>query len=257
MNQDERNDRLLLVSELKKEFEATVLQELFPGLLHNFANPLNGIMGRSKLLQKRAHDHFYKDQAADKADGPASAGVDKIIRDIDLIAGETDRLFGLFNDVAGKLYRLQDMSLQRINMSRLVEDEMAFFNFYLDFKHTVEKELNLERDLPDISGVPADYSLAVWTILRCSMNSMKTSPVKKLIVTTAHDDSHVYVVFEDTGVHDLSREASGSVVTGKSSGHHAGGSMLLSALSLLEKNNAHVEHTGTEDRYRLRIRIPC
>ena len=44
---------------LEKEFLATFLKELMPGILHNFANPLNGIMGRSKLLQRRI-DAFSK-----------------------------------------------------------------------------------------------------------------------------------------------------------------------------------------------------
>jgi signal transduction histidine kinase len=257
MKGDARSDRVLLVNELKKEFESTILQELFPGILHNFANPLNGIMGRSRLLQKRAHEHFSRNRDAGVSAGPASQGEEKIIRDIDLIAGETDRFFRLFNDVAGKLYRLQDQSLQRINMSRLIEDEISFLNFYLDFKHSVKKELNLDRNLPDISGVPAEYSLAVWAILRWSMERMNRSREKELVVTTGHDDSHVNVIFEDTGIDDLGRDASGSVRAQNSQGFSTDGFLLPTALSLLETNDAHVEHTGTGDRYRLSLRIPC
>ena len=38
---------------LEDDFQSTFIRELLPGVLHNFANPLNGIMGRSKLLQRR------------------------------------------------------------------------------------------------------------------------------------------------------------------------------------------------------------
>ena len=40
---------------LEKVFVATFLDELIPGIFHNLANPLNGIMGRSKLMQRRLY----------------------------------------------------------------------------------------------------------------------------------------------------------------------------------------------------------
>ena len=33
--------------ELENDFLSTFMGELMPGVLHNFANPLNGIMGRA------------------------------------------------------------------------------------------------------------------------------------------------------------------------------------------------------------------
>lgn len=263
MMHEEHIEGVSLLNELKKEFEITVVQELLPGILHNFANPLNGIMGRSKLLQKRAHDLFQINGSADCVDGltSASTNTEKIIRDIDLIAKETDRLFDLFNDVAGKVYRLQDSSLQKINISHLIKCEMAFFNFYLNFKHTIEKELRLDWEIPDITGIPADYSMAVSTILRYSMNAMKMSPVKRLVVTTCHDSNCVHVIFEDTGVHDIDKEEKELLATMAATHepfyHLDGKSGLFNALSLLKKYDVHIDVDSTSDDYSLSIRIPC
>ena len=49
-----------LIHILEKKFVATFLDELLPGIFHNFANPLNGIMGRSKLMQRRLDDFVKK-----------------------------------------------------------------------------------------------------------------------------------------------------------------------------------------------------
>jgi len=45
---------------LEDDFSETFIRELMPGILHNFANPLNGIMGRARLLQKRMEDLLQK-----------------------------------------------------------------------------------------------------------------------------------------------------------------------------------------------------
>jgi sensor histidine kinase regulating citrate/malate metabolism len=41
--------------------------------------------------------------------------------------------------------------------------------------------------------------MALAAIIRRAVNAMKESEEKKLIITTGHDDSHVYVRIEDTG----------------------------------------------------------
>ncbi|MBW2599400.1 MAG: HAMP domain-containing histidine kinase [Deltaproteobacteria bacterium] len=191
---EERNFR-----ELKKEFEST-FGELIPGILHNFANPLNGILGRSGLLEERAKKNFELiTNSGCKIDGEILESCKKIICDAGLIAEEADRSFGLFNDVAEKIGMLNDTGLQRINLSELIEAEMAFLQFYPDFKHNIKKKLTLDREIPEVSGIKADYSISLSAIIRHSMNSMKDSEVKELVVSTGHDDSHVCVKIEDTG----------------------------------------------------------
>jgi len=224
------------------------LRELVPGILHNFANPLNGILGRSELLQGRAERLKLIINNNDKIDTEILKGCKKIIYDAGLIAKEADRFFSLFNDVTGKFQRLNDTALQKINLSELVEAEMKFLQFYRDVKYNIKKKLVLDRKIPEISGVKADYSIFLSAIIRHSVNSMKDSEVKELIISTDHDNSHVYVKIEDTGasipeiqikeiienwnstsypLHDLSKDKG-----------------LLYALFLLKKYNAlfHITH---------------
>jgi signal transduction histidine kinase len=197
MNGDRK--QVEIFKELKREFESTFIRELIPGILHNFASPLNGILGRSELLQGKAERLKLIINNNDKIDAEILEGCKKIIYDAGLIAKEANRFFSLFNDVTGKFQMLSDTALRRINLSELVETEMKFLQFYPDFNHNINKKLTLDREIPEISGVKADYSIFLSAIIRHSVNSMKDSELRELVVSTGHDDSHVYVKIEDTG----------------------------------------------------------
>ncbi|MGZ3649031.1 MAG: hypothetical protein ACXU9G_08395, partial [Syntrophales bacterium] len=75
---------------LEKAFHGTFAEELVPGIVHNFANPLNGIMGRSRLLQRKLTDIIKK--ADIEEDASYQEDNKKLVRDVDSIAREADRL---------------------------------------------------------------------------------------------------------------------------------------------------------------------
>ena len=175
------------------------LRELIPGILHNFANPLNGILGRSELLQGRAERLKLIINNGNNIDTEILGICKKIIYDTGLIAKEVDKFFNMFNEVTGKFQRINDTALQKINLSELVESEMKFLQFYQDVKYNIKRKLVLDKKIPGISGIKADYSIFLSAIIRYSVNSMKNSEVKELILSTGHDDSHVYIKIENTG----------------------------------------------------------
>lgn len=184
---------------LKTEFEST-FGELIPGIIHDFASPLNGIVGRCELLERRAHRTLEL-----VAGGVHTAGNDlmescqKIHNDASLLTKEADRLFDLFNKVSDKFRTLKDTAVQGINLSELVEAEVRFLRFYPEIKHAVEHTLHLDREVPEIRGIRADYSMALSAIIRHAIDSMMESESKKLVITTGYDDSHVFIRVEDTG----------------------------------------------------------
>jgi len=200
MNERIGEQREFLFKELQKEFEST-FGELIFGILHNFASPLNGILGRSEFLERRAKKHLeLVKKNVNKIDDLILKSFETISCDVDLIAKEADRFFNLFNDVAGKFQRLSDTDSQCLNLSELIETELAFFQFYPDFKSKIKKSLILDRKIPEISGIKAEYSICLSAIIRHSLNSMKDSKLKELVITTDHDDSVVRLNIEDTGV---------------------------------------------------------
>lgn len=188
-------------------FDATLTTELIPGIIHNFANPLNGIMGRATLMQRRTAEQVRKIQDL-YPDMPAEAvaGLNKIRQDADSIVRESDRFFSIFRDLTTKFSALVPREEEKINLSQLIANEMRFADFYLDFKHEVNKALYLEDKLPEITGVYAIYSLCFAALLRRAMRIMKASPKKEFSVTTGHSESVVIITIKDTGEPVISRE---------------------------------------------------
>ena len=147
---------------LEKEFESTFGDDLIPGILHNFASPLNGILGRTEFLEERTSKiHELIINNVNKIDDEILKNCKKISDDAGLIVTEADRFIGLFNDVAGKFQSLCDTDLQRINLSELIEAEMAFLEFYPDFKDNIKKSLILDKKIPEVVIGVSDPNPAV------------------------------------------------------------------------------------------------
>jgi signal transduction histidine kinase len=181
--------------ELEREFESTLTGELIPGFLHNFANPLNGIMGRSKLLQRKLEISISGNS------GQPDPGelYSKIIRDVDLLSRDTDRLSGLLQNVAEKFNAISRTNPQPVNLSEIIAIEIEFFDFYLDFKHNIRKKINLNPDIPEVMGIPADYSLSLWALLRNAMLNLKNCEPKELHISTGYEAGHVQIQLADSG----------------------------------------------------------
>ncbi len=245
--------------ELEKEFESTFGEDLIPGILHNFASPLNGILGRSELLEERTSKiHELIINNVNKVDDEILESCKKISYDVDLIAKEADRFFKLFNDVTEKFQRLCGTDLQKINLSELIEAEIAFLEFYPDFKNTIKKNLILDKKIPEVSGIKADYSISLSAIIRHSLNSMKDSEVKEFVIYTSHEDSYVCIKIEDTGAPIVGRK---KIFENLSSTDHFlhdldGEKGLFYALSLLKKYDALFQISQESGLNVISIRIP-
>jgi len=185
--------------ELEKGFLSTFLGELLPGVLHNFANPLNGIMGRSKLLQRRLADTMKKYEQLHPGFA-VEFGEDKITRDVNSIASEAERFFEIFRDLAGKVSTLASPEPERINLSRMINSEIRFADFYLDFKHDVKKDIVLDENLPGIMGNAAEYSLCLSAFINSARERLKGCHDRELSISSTHDERDVCILIQDNGM---------------------------------------------------------
>ena len=185
---------------LEEAFAATFIKELIPGILHNFANPLNSIMGRAKLLQRRIEENVKK---LEEIYPDAAAGmmeeIQRVRTDIRSISQESESFFNIFKDVAAKFYALAAKGEDNINISQLMDSEMRFVDFNLDFKHDIKKNIRLDNDVPDFKGNIAELSLAFWALIRFAMYRARASRMKEFSVTTEHDNKYVSVFIKNSG----------------------------------------------------------
>ena len=254
-------DRQELIRKIAGGFDATLIAELFPGIIHNLANPLNGIMGRATLMQRRTAEHVrkmhdsYPEMPADMA-----ADLKKIIQDADSIVRESDRFFSMFRDLTEKFSAIAPREEERINLSQLIADEMRFADFYLDFKHEVDKTLSLEEQLPEVTGVYAIYSLCLSGLLRRAMCVMKASPKKEFSIATRHNACCVIIEIRDTGEFNLSEVRQGrqqnTTPNDAASGADDADEELLDIIALLEDCGARIHRQREGDWNRMTIEIP-
>jgi len=246
---------------LEDEFTSTFIHELMPGILHNFANPLNTIMGRSKLLQRRLDNVVKKicDIYPEAAEAVKDE-LDRIINDVRSVNKESEAFFELFRDVSGKFYTLTCKEKDRINISQLLAAEMRFANFYLEFKHKITKEIQLENEPPDFKGNPDELSLVFWQLIRFAMTRALKSESKEFFLETKHDQQNIVVLMKYSGEaepgesvdlinNDLQNDTAKqtSVKTGKG---------VLQAITILKTYSALVQFS-TDDRLNtISITIP-
>lgn len=242
---------------LEKAFIATFMDELIPGIFHNYANPLNGIMGRSKLLQRRLAD-FVKKLEQSCPDLEKELGLDyrKLISDIDSINNESEKFYDIFRISTGKFYAIGTQGMEMLNLSSLVEAEMGFEDFYLDFKHNVTKDVHLDRDVPDISGITAYYSMSLWMLIRLAMGNMIKCKDKTFFIGTEHDEQRVYVKMTNIDSELMSAWKGNAPNPDLPSECTEEQKNLLCALLLLKQASTGVEITYDGDADMLIIGIP-
>jgi signal transduction histidine kinase len=193
-------DRSEIYRALEEEFVATFIKELIPGILHNFANPLNSIMGRSKLLQRRTEDIIKKiEEIYPETAGGMKEDLQRIRTEIRAVNQESELFFDLFKSVTSKFYTLDAKGESRINISQLLSEEIHFFNFYLDFKHEIKKVVQLTNDVPSFRGNRAELSLAFWKLIRFAMSRALSSSLKEFQIQTECDNRYVSVFIKNSG----------------------------------------------------------
>lgn len=245
---------------LEEMFVSTFLDELIPGIFHNFANPLNGIMGRSKLMQRRLDD-FVKKIETRYPNIENEMGMDykKLISDIHSISNESERFFDMFRIATGKFYALGTRDVEQLNLSSLIEAELGFADFYMDYKHNTKKEIHLDVEIPYITGITAFYSSALWVLIR-----QATKNVRKLDgtfrISTAHDDQWVIVTISNIG-NSLMQGWQDILFSfnenpASLSRFSDDQKNIMYALILFRKSNGGTEMTHDDDANLLIIRIP-
>ena len=245
---------------LEKKFLATFLDELMPGIFHNFANPLNGIMGRSKLMQRRLEEFVRKIENLYPAiEQEIGADYKKLISDIASINNASDEFFDMFRMATGKFYALGSRDAEKVNLSVLIEAELGFADFYLDYKHNVKKKIRLDMDVPCISGITAHYSIALWMLIREAAKNAQKRDGETLRIATTSDDQWVIVTVSHVGgslIHGwreilFRASADADPLTCAAEGEKD----LIQALMLLRRaGDVEMTHDGDADLFTIRVR---
>jgi signal transduction histidine kinase len=181
-------------SGLHNGFELMLADVIVPGIIHNFANPLNGIVGRARLLKRKIDGQLKSVEDFRDRDFCRMTS-----NDVGLICQEADRLSGLLLVISEKFYALNNHLPQKINLSRLLETEVKFLDFNLDFKHNVQKNIRLDSDVPDIRAIAAEISFCLGSIFQDIISLTLAGERKELHVSSSFSGGSVVVEFKWSG----------------------------------------------------------
>jgi signal transduction histidine kinase len=130
-----------------QSLELSFVGSLMPGMLHNLATPLSGVIGATQLMEMRAAEQEKIVERLGAANSSLSAELETMLKknktNLDIIGRNADQLIKL---VEVMVQRFQRMSVrQRIpqSLNELVQNELEFLNANLAFKHKVRKEISL------------------------------------------------------------------------------------------------------------------
>lgn len=150
---------------------------LLAGILHDLNNPLMHIMGQTEFLQMLHPE----------------------IENLGMIQEQARRMGKMVSAIMQRLKSSQSRKMEWIQVNKLLEEEIFFMECQPFFKFEIEKEWQLEDNLPVVRGIPAELSQVFGNIIRNAAEAMIGQPVKRLVIATRYKAGAIHVSIQDSG----------------------------------------------------------
>jgi two-component system NtrC family sensor kinase len=167
----------LMEMELIGEQRLATIGLLASGVAHNINTPLMGIYGLAQLIKMKHPE----------------------IEDIDGVIAQVERINGIIRNLMWKSSRESQLTAQEINLNQLLQEELKFLEADLEFKHNVEKTVELADNIPPIMGKYSDFSQSIMNICRNSLDAMHRSEEKKMMIRTYVQNGDIVLEIKDNG----------------------------------------------------------
>jgi signal transduction histidine kinase len=128
------------------------LGSLLPGIIHNWATPLSGVIGATQLLEKRATliEDLLKDveqlSAAERDE--LQKQLDRNRTNVEILSRNAQHLADLLQILVYRITRGSGVSRDFFPLNELVQNELRFLEANLHFKHKVRKQITLAAVVP-------------------------------------------------------------------------------------------------------------
>ncbi len=127
--------------------DLSFIGSLMPGILHNLATPLSGVIGATQLMEMRNADQDRiverLESANEQAANELSALLEKNKTNLDIIGRNATQLIDLFQVMIQRFQRSSVEQKVPQSLNELVTNELAFLTANLAFKHKVRRDVQL------------------------------------------------------------------------------------------------------------------
>ncbi len=148
------------------------------GITHNLNGPLTGMMGQLELLKMKNPD---------------------LEKDLDIVLDLTRKLRDQIAELQTKFENETLRQEQIVDINRLVQDELNYLKTDLFYKHYISRGLELDKSLPKIKGVYADFALSVEQVLINAIDAQRQQKNGRIEVKTSLEDGNICIRIDDDG----------------------------------------------------------
>jgi CheY-like chemotaxis protein/anti-sigma regulatory factor (Ser/Thr protein kinase) len=148
------------------------------GITHNLNGPLTGMMGQLELLRMKNPE---------------------LEKDLDIVLDLTRKLRDQIAELQTKFENETLRQEQIIDINRLVQDELNYLKTDLFYKHYISRGLELDKSLPKIKGVYADFALSVEQVLINAIDAQRQKKDGRIEVKTSVEDGNICIRIDDDG----------------------------------------------------------
>ncbi len=163
------------------------------GIVHNINTPLSAVMGRSEMLNMRLSKIASTESGVDKAE------MEKCLRDVALVIENSSRISDILKNAMQKSIRADNYDRHPVSISQVLQEDLTFYMADMQFKHNVEKHIDIDENVPSIMANYVDISNSFMEILDNALNAMKDTVDKKIFVSAGINREHIEVNVGDTG----------------------------------------------------------
>ncbi|MBU0690202.1 response regulator [bacterium] len=173
----------LMEMELIGEQRLATIGLLASGVAHNINTPLMGIYGLAQVIKMKHPE----------------------IEDIDGVIAQVERINGIIRNLMWKSRQESQQIAQPIDLNLLLSEELKFLEADLEFKHNVEKKIELADNIPPIMGKYSDFSQSVMNICRNSLDAMYNCEKKQMEIRSFMKGDDIIIEVKDSG-HGIASE---------------------------------------------------
>jgi len=187
---------------VKLEMQAKLAEfgMMIQGVAHNLNTPLTGIKSSAQLIKAKLlkFNQLMVDKgvASDPDFEKMQTG---LIKTADLINSSSEKLSKIIANMMTKARQEQSKLKEDLNITSVMEQELEFLMANLFFKHKVEKIINLQKELPLISGIYSDFSQTFVNLIKNALDAMYYTEKKVLEISISGDSDIITIKIKDSG----------------------------------------------------------
>ena len=186
--------------ELIKSERQAAFGQLVQGIVHNMRNPLSVITMSFELLEKRLNEILRI--GAHMPEGKIKE-LEKVVSMITNFSKKgnnaSERLEEMLSSMMLRGQRDKSSANENVDLNDIILQEVEFMAADFDFKHKIEKTIDLDEKQLRIEVVSAEIAQVIQNLLRNAIDAMHSREKKKLKIMTHMENGNAVLRIADNG----------------------------------------------------------